>query len=433
MVANKRNIATEAVAFMFLFVRDDIDQPRLTTTEPCEHTFGQWRVSRCEATVLECIHLEDKRDRKTRALFASNLPSSRDPKNGYQATFDDFIDSNKTEFVNPQIYSERAHVDFDDDSVVDTLWPHVKPIINECTMRMEAMLNRLGVDDSEKSPFLRQFETAEELAKVYEDYTKLSETIEDGEEDEAVGDDGSVEDDVCKEGSEIEGVSVGEERRIRDFINAALEKDDNNNGDDPDDTQNPAAVLPEVESECAGSSDVLSGWSAIVDGAIDNLALLCRSGLGFLDGSKVKGSISSDTKRKSLQGRWFTPKKKMDDCNAKADGKFIERNVWVKLQMKEMMGSSIAVEDLVNYRVLGVFTKSYNKWMLCDIGRQAWNEGMNKGKYRVLLRMIRFDHIRGAWEDNDPSLRIKWKQMRSYFVLADASDISDVVEKLGVH
>ena len=99
----------------------------------------------------------------------------------------------------------------------------------------------------------------------------------------------------------------------------------------------------------------------------------------------------------------------------------------------KMMGSSIAVEDLVNYRVLGVFTKSYNKWMLCDIGRQAWNEGMNKGKYRVLLRMIRFDHIRGAWEDNDPSLRIKWKQMRSYFVLADASDISDVVEKLGVH
>jgi hypothetical protein len=30
-----------------------------------------------------------------------------------------------------------------------------------------------------------------------------------------------------------------------------------------------------------------------------------------------------------------------------------------------------AVEDLVNYRVLGVLTKSYNKWMLCDIGRQA--------------------------------------------------------------
>lgn len=90
---------------MFLFVCDDIDQPRLTTTEPCEHTFGGWRVSRCEVTALECVRLEDEsRDRKTRALFASKLPSSRDPKNGYQATFDNFIDSNKSKDVAPQTY-----------------------------------------------------------------------------------------------------------------------------------------------------------------------------------------------------------------------------------------------------------------------------------------------------------------------------------------
>jgi hypothetical protein len=63
-------------------------------------------------------------------------------------------------------------------------------------------------------------------------------------------------------------------------------------------TVNPQQNSPEVKSECAKSSDVLSGWSAIVDGTMDNLALLCRSGIGFLDGSKVKGSISSDTKGK---------------------------------------------------------------------------------------------------------------------------------------
>jgi hypothetical protein len=100
--------------------------------------------------------------------------------------------------------------------------------------------------------------------------------------------------------------------------------------------------------------------------------------------------------------------------------------------MKEMTGSGAAVEDIVNYRVLGVFTKSYNKWMLFDIGRQAWKEAMDKGKDPVLLRMMSFDHIRGAWEDTDPSLGIKWIQNQSYFVLADASDISEVVEKLGV-
>ena len=51
--------------------------------------------------------------------------------------------------------------------------------------------------------------------------------------------------------------------------------------------------------------------------------------------------------------------------------------------------------------------------MLCDIGNEIWKEAMKKGKYHVLLRMIKFEYIRGAWEDYDQLLGIKWK--KSYF------------------
>ncbi len=36
----------------------------------------------------------------------------------------------------------------------------------------------------------------------------------------------------------------------------------------------------------------------------------------------------------------------------------------------------------------------------------------------------------GKWQDCDVPKRIKWQKNESYFVLADASDIDDVIEKL---
>jgi len=58
------------------------------------------------------------------------------------------------------------------------------------------------------------------------------------------------------------------------------------------------------------------------------------------------------------------------------------------------------VED---YRVLAIYKKSYNKWFLCEHGKQTWKKGMEKGKYRVLLRMVQFDHLMGKLKDCDPS------------------------------
>ena len=36
---NQRNMVTESIAMEFLFPRSDVQNPRVTTTEPCEHSF----------------------------------------------------------------------------------------------------------------------------------------------------------------------------------------------------------------------------------------------------------------------------------------------------------------------------------------------------------------------------------------------------------
>ena len=60
MLANRRNFVTETIAFIFLFVRKDIINPRYCTSEPNEHTFGGWRCEKREATTQECTEIEEK-------------------------------------------------------------------------------------------------------------------------------------------------------------------------------------------------------------------------------------------------------------------------------------------------------------------------------------------------------------------------------------
>ena len=91
MLPSKRNSATKAIGFMFLFPQKDVENPRYCTTEPTEHTFGGWRVQRSEATIEETIYMEQKREHKNNAIFAGDLATSRNPKNGYQATWANFV------------------------------------------------------------------------------------------------------------------------------------------------------------------------------------------------------------------------------------------------------------------------------------------------------------------------------------------------------
>ena len=144
-----------------------------------------------------------------------------------------------------------------------------------------------------------------------------------------------------------------------------------------------------------------------------------------------RGAISSDRKYNSLSGRWFvkdnngglvnTPSTSSSSNGAQ---KFIERNVHVKLPVQD--GNNVMSNK--DFRVLRIYTKTYNKWFPCQKGRQPWHQNQAEGKYRIYARMIEFDHSLGAYQDTDPA-NSNWG-VKSIYVLCDASYIAEVLGKI---
>ena len=79
--------------------------------------------------------------------------------------------------------------------------------------------------------------------------------------------------------------------------------------------------------------------------------------------------------------------------------------------------------------MLSIYTKTYNKWYLCQHQKQNWKKGMKKGGFRVLVRMIKFDHCVGKYKDVDPCDSMKWGR-ESIYAICDASRIVRVVQEL---
>ena len=145
---------------------------------------------------------------------------------------------------------------------------------------------------------------------------------------------------------------------------------------------------------------------------------------------KRTGSMNWERKYKSLKERWLSPANQPAESQVSMSEKYIERNMHVKVDISEGRGI-LGQQEVQGYRVLGLFTKTYNKWFLCDIGKQKWQKGMSKGKYCVLLRMIKFDHSMGRYHHLRTG-SVLWEK-RSIYVLCDASSIVEVVGMLNLH
>ena len=95
---------------------------------------------------------------------------------------------------------------------------------------------------------------------------------------------------------------------------------------------------------------------------------------------------------KSLLSRWFgdKKKKKKEDDEGKDCHNFIERNTLIGLSVKKA-GQTI----VRNYRVLGIFSKHYNKWFVEFEQKQVvfnpqsmiWKT--DSKKYKLLARMMK--------------------------------------------
>ena len=97
-LANRRNLVCAGIGMVFLFIQKGIINPRYNTSEGAEHTFGGWRSECKEAPVKECVEIEERRQRRTNAIFESGLATSRDPQHGYQSTWGQLVRHAKQEW-----------------------------------------------------------------------------------------------------------------------------------------------------------------------------------------------------------------------------------------------------------------------------------------------------------------------------------------------
>ena len=116
---------------------------------------------------------------------------------------------------------------------------------------------------------------------------------------------------------------------------------------------------------------------------------------------KASGSVSDERKAKSLRARWISkPAAKKD--GESGEGLFIERGTVVTMNVALVRGKNAPL-SLCRYRVLGVYTKYYNKWLL-TVKKQAWSKGMDEKeskKFRIVARMLEAESLLQANEDVD--------------------------------
>ena len=164
-IVTKRNIVAETLSFVFTVLCSDMPNPRYATSEPCEHTFGNYRLNTREFTTLEFAQLNERYDRRLTHIFQNNFRPSRDPGHGYQATFDNFISYAMRDDTN--VDDGTVDIDPSGDCVAVQLWDVASTIISFGSSLMTEMLVKLGVSSDDLSPFCREFATLVELRDAF--------------------------------------------------------------------------------------------------------------------------------------------------------------------------------------------------------------------------------------------------------------------------
>ena len=102
----------------------------------------------------------------------------------------------------------------------------------------------------------------------------------------------------------------------------------------------------------------------------DEISNTNREGIAMLS-CKNKGSIMYGRKHKSLKERWMTRETVPVIVDKANPGQvFVERNTQVKVEVQQGKGKQ-AKKLVKDFCVLALLTKTYNKWFLCETGKQS--------------------------------------------------------------
>ena len=425
----------ETVGLLFLVVRDDVFHPRRTTSECNEHTYGMWRTMSREFNMDQLIRIVQKSNMKTDCIFDSSLRThrSKDGLSGYQATFQDYVDSVRKSSMT-DIHHGGMHVNTREPAV-NQLWDDVQGIIEFSNAQMQQFLGLFGIEEGNGlSPFCCRMNNPGKLKHLITEFFKrpkkdtrgggpltsrndADNDCDDGDDEidpDDIGDEKDMEQySICTNGPSPEliashlssiaaiattpaaATTTTTTNAAAHGVDEVLEEDEVSVdivdssvviGEALKTTEDSIVEVDTVQGEL---SHVDSGGSAQsyhqLMTMLDSKALNEIAGAGFeliqllQLGKMACGSISSDSKFMARDQRWFRAKKRnnansvVGDTNTENEAAsnviqqqtaVISRNSLIQLPCKRGAGEKNSCTTIEYYRVLGFFTKHYNKWYM---------------------------------------------------------------------
>ena len=142
---------TDTIPSCFLVVLSVVCKARNITSEAAEHKFGILRQMIDSFSAADFAHLIEKDERRLNIMFKNNLVPGRGSAKGYLETYHDYITSN----MKPSSASSGPVVidDASKEGVAQQSWAEVEPLISSATNAVKGILQSLGVDDADMSPF----------------------------------------------------------------------------------------------------------------------------------------------------------------------------------------------------------------------------------------------------------------------------------------
>lgn len=404
MMANKRNMVLETVGLLFLVARADVHHPRRNTSECNEHTYGMWRTMAREFNVEQLVRIVQKSEIKTNCIYEGNLKShrSKDGLSGYQATFQDYVDSSKRRGTCGSVRVDTTK------KAVDQLWEEVLGIIEFSNARMNSFLLLFGIEEGNGlSPFMCRMKHPSDLKNYIIQFFKRPKKDMRGcgsasaDEDDITTDEDDAEgilvndtedDDIPTAGalspnliaahvSHINIVATDNKRPDGDTSPDALDLDVDEEVDvEESEEAVDASVVTHRDSDRSGAQSCFTAMTALIDSKeLDEVASAAFNLIQFLQLGKLEsGSIASESKYMSRPERWFRAKpanatstniddgQLMPDCAVDTCVRkeiYMSRNSLVQCHCKRGMGKN-AHTTVEFYRVLGFFDKHYNKWYM---------------------------------------------------------------------
>jgi hypothetical protein len=413
MMANKRNMVLETIGTLFIVTRFDITHLRRCTSECNEHLYGIFRMMLREFNVEQFIRIVQKAEIKMRAIFESNLVTSRSKTSfkGYQETLEEFLESLKGEID----MAGPVEVDLSKPAVTQ-LWEEVRGVIEATNSWMIPFLGLFGAEAGNGlSPFATSFQSPADLLATMEDFFRPPKrdlrgsqaegdatTAAAGAADGGEGDENDGEGSVLPMSEKSVRVPVPDKSLPANVVQTYMDEINDATKDDTPTAEEPHQTNQDEES-APGDAEVQHFFDlGDVDGAYNEFKalILCRD-IGSVSacahklvqllelGTIEKGSVLLASKHNSRNGRWFNQKVKTvvcdDGVDSTNDGLYIQQDSLIQLKCKR--GKSESVE---NYRVLGFFTKFYNKWFVSLEDRFAWDNDQSSVKnVRVLAQLMK--------------------------------------------